>query len=166
MNVFAYWILLKSDHSCIWVLVVSILTLSTSFFRNFEPELLRECGIFCFCFIIWPDSILTMILSRKILSKTLWLVWKNSGEALWNGNLLLNGNMLLFAIIFLNVLLTLELLHFVLNVEWDYQYRKFEENVVCWHHHVCHISESLHSLYVYALRHVRISCIEIWSQWP
>ena len=107
-----------------------------------------------------------MILSRKILSKTLWLVWKNSGEALWNGNLLLNGNMLLFAIIFLNVLLTLELLHFVLKVEWDYQYRKFEENVVCWHHHVCHISESLHNLYVYALRHVRISCIEIWSQWP
>jgi hypothetical protein len=43
--------------------------------------------------------------------------------------------------IFLNVLLTLELLHFVLKVEWDYQYRKFEENVVCWHHHVCHISE-------------------------
>ena len=38
-----------------------------------------------------------MMLSRKILSKTLWLVWKNSGEALWNGNLLLNGNMLLFA---------------------------------------------------------------------
>ena len=160
MNVFAYWILLKSDQSCIWVLVVSILTLSTSFFRNFELELLRECGIFCFCFIIWPDSILTMILSRKILSKTLWLVWKNSGEALWNGNLLLNGNMLLFAIIFLNVLLTLELLHFVLKVEWDYQYRKFEENVICWHHHVCHISESLHNLYV------RISCIEIWSQWP
>jgi hypothetical protein len=62
---------------------------------------------------------------------------------------------LLFAIIFLNVLLTLELLHFVLKVEWDYQYRKFEENVVCWHHHVCHISESLHNLYVYALRHVR-----------
>ena len=36
MNVFAYWILLKRDQSCIWVLVVSILTLSTSFFRNFE----------------------------------------------------------------------------------------------------------------------------------
>jgi len=46
MNVFAYWIFLKSDQSCIWVLVVSFLTLSTIFFRNFELELLRVCGIF------------------------------------------------------------------------------------------------------------------------
>jgi len=53
-----------------------------------------------------------------------------------NENLLLHGNILLFAIIFLNVLLTMELLHFVLKVGWDYQYRKFEGNVICWHHHV------------------------------
>ena len=107
-----------------------------------------------------------MIVSRKILSKTLWLVCKNSEETLWNENLLLYGNILLFAIIFINVLLTMELLHLVLKVGWDYQYRKFEENVVCWHHHVCLMLQSLHNLYVYALRHVRISCMEIWSQWP
>jgi hypothetical protein len=33
-----------------------------------------------------------MIVSRKILSKTLWLVCKNSEETLWNENLLLYGN--------------------------------------------------------------------------
>ena len=107
-----------------------------------------------------------MIVSRKILSKTLWLVCKNSEETLWNENLLLYGNILLFAIIFINVLLTMELLHLVLKVGWDYQNRKFEENVICWHHHVFLMSQTLHNLYVYALRHVRISCIEIWSQWP
>jgi hypothetical protein len=36
-----------------------------------------------------------MIVSRKILSKTLWLVCKNSEETLWNENLLLYGNILL-----------------------------------------------------------------------
>jgi hypothetical protein len=79
-----------------------------------------------FCFLIWPVSILTMILCSKILSKTLWLVCKNSEEALCNENLLLYGNILLFAIIFINVLLTIELLHFVLKVGWEYQYRKLE----------------------------------------
>jgi hypothetical protein len=107
-----------------------------------------------------------MIVSRKILSKTLWLVCKNSEETLWYENLLLYGNILLFAIIFINVLLTMELLHLVLKVGWDYQYRKFEENFIYWHHHIFLMSHSLHNLYVYALRHVRISCIEIWSQWP
>ena len=99
-----------------------------------------------------------MIVSRKILSKTLWLVCKNSEET-WYENLLLYGNILLFVIIFINVLLTMELLHLVLKVEWDYQYRKFEGNVVCWHHHIFLMSQSLHNLYVYALRHFRISCI-------
>ena len=97
-----------------------------------------------------------MILSRKILSETLWLVCKNFEEALWNEYLLLNGHILFFAFIFLNVLPTLEILHFVLKVGRDYEDRKLEENVVCWHHHVCLISQSHHNLYVYALRHVRV----------
>lgn len=168
MNVFAYWILLKSDQSCIWVLVVSILTLSTSFFRNFEL-LNWNCSesVVFFVFVLlfdrtqyWPwycperYCLRLYGLFGRILEK-------HYGMEICS---LMEICCLLF--IFLNVLLTLELLHFVLKVEWDYQYRKFEENVVCWHHHVCHISESLHNLYVYALRHVRISCIEIWSQWP
>jgi hypothetical protein len=60
--------------------------------------------------------------------------------------------------------------YYIGNSNWSvvngFKGDKFEENVVCWHHHVCLMLQSLHNLYVYALRHVRISCIEIWSQWP
>ena len=95
-------------------------------FRNLELDLVRQGGIL-FLFVLIDKNMYHDIYCR--------LVCKNSGEALQRENLLLNGKHLLFAIIFLNVLLTLELLHFVLKVGWDYQYRKFEDNGVCWHHH-------------------------------
>jgi hypothetical protein len=65
-------------------------------------ELLWQCDIFLFYYL--TDSMWTVILSRKILSKILWLVCKNFTEALWMkiGFLM---EIFLSAIIFLNVLL-------------------------------------------------------------
>jgi hypothetical protein len=58
----------------------------------------------CFCLIIWPDSIWTVILSRKVLSKILWIDCKTFKEALWM-KICPFMEIFLSAIMFLNVLL-------------------------------------------------------------